>query len=267
MAAFLLVATMTGVVAAEQIQSDRPEVTESARLVPRGTAQLETGLFYSSQRAGGVPTEEVFGIEADLRIGVARDLELNLGGEPLARVRGPQDDTGFGDGTLAVRYRFIQGDEDDRWPPSVAVKPFVKLPVATEPIGTGRPDFGGLLLASFSLPSDLELEVNAGGAAVGQVDSSGYRAQAIASASLSRDIVGGLYGFLEFFYSSRQQRDQGQQLALNVGLVYRITPTFAVDAGVQTSVFGGGPDYLIRTGLTVLFGYSGTPGRARAATR
>jgi len=263
--ALFVIVSATNTTAAEEIQSDRPEVTESARLLPRGTAQLETGFLYSSQRAAGLPTEKVFGIEGVLRIGVARDFELNLESEPLVRVRGPQDDTGFGDVMLGVRYRFLEEAEDETWPPNLAVKPFVKLPVASEPVGTGRPDFGALLLASFALPWDVELEVNAGGAAIGQVDSGGYRAQAIASASLSRDILERLNAFVELFYSSRQQRGQGQQLALNVGLVYRITPTFAVDAGVQTSLFGGGPDYMIRTGLSVLFGRPGTRGPARAS--
>jgi Putative MetA-pathway of phenol degradation len=138
--------------------------------------------------------------------------------------------------------------------PSVAVKPFVKLPGAAEPIGTRKADFGLLLLASFSLPGEFELEVNAGAAAIGQTESSGYRGQAIASASVSRDIVPALFAFIELFYKSRGQRDEGQQLAINTGLVYRVTPTFAVDAGVQTSLFGQGPDYVIRTGLSVLFG-------------
>jgi hypothetical protein len=44
-----------------------------------------------------------------------------------------------------------------------------------------------------------------------------------------------------------------EQLALNVGLVYRLTSTLAVDAGVQTSVVGQGPDYVVRTGLSVLW--------------
>src|SRR5215470_189482 len=263
--ALFVIVSATNTTAAEEIQSDRPEVTESARLLPRGTAQLETGFLYSSQRAAGLPTEKVFGIEGVLRIGLARDFELNLESDPLVRVRGPQDDTGFGDVTLGVRYRFLEEAEDETWPPNLALKPFIKLPVASEPIGTGRPDFGALLLASIALPWDMELEVNAGGAAIGQVDSGGYRAQAIASASLSRDIVERLNAFVELFYSSRQHRDQGQQLALNVGLVYRITPTFAVDAGVQTSLFGEGPDYMIRTGLSVLFGRPGTRGPARAS--
>ena len=252
--ALLLATGLAGAAASEEIQPDRPEVTESARLVPRGAFQLETGFVFSGQRSAGMPTERIFGIEADLRIGVARQLEVDIEGDPLVRVRGPRDDTGFGDVTLGVRYRFLEEVDDERWPPSLAVKPYVKIPVASEPIGTGRPDFGLLLLASFSLPWDFELEVNAGAAAIGQVDSGRYRAQAIASAAVSRDIVHGLFGFAEFFYRSREQRDEGQQFNVNVGLVYRITPTLAVDAGVQTSLLGQGPDYVIRTGLSVLFG-------------
>ena len=201
----------------EEIHPDRPEVTESARLVPRGSVQLETGFVFASQRSAGMPTEKTFGIEADLRIGVARQLEVDIEGDPFVRVRGPEDGTGFGDITLGARYRFVEEIEDSAWPPSLAVKPYVKLPVAGEPIGTGRPDFGVLLLASFSLPLDFELEVNAGVAAIGQTESSGFRAQAIASAAVSHDITRELFAFLEVFYGSREQRDEGQHLALNAG--------------------------------------------------
>jgi hypothetical protein len=42
---------------------------------------------------GGLATERTFEAEADLRIGVSRDIELNLGCSPLVRVRGPENDT------------------------------------------------------------------------------------------------------------------------------------------------------------------------------
>ena len=94
--ALLLATGLAGAAASEEIQPDRPEVTESARLVSRGAFQLETGFVFSGQRSAGMPTERIFGIEADLRIGVARQLEVDIEGNPLVRVRGPQDDTGFG---------------------------------------------------------------------------------------------------------------------------------------------------------------------------
>ena len=239
---------------AGEIQPDRPEITESARLVPRGSFQLETGLAFSRESRAGETAEHRLDTEADLRIGVARNIEVDLEGEPFARVRGPQDDTGPGDITLGLRYRFLEGAEEEPWSPSLAIKPFVKLPIASEPIGSGRADFGVLFLASVALPLDFELEVNAGAAAVGQTHGSAYLGQAIVSASITRDLAPWIYAFVELFYNSRAQRDERDQFALNTGLVYRLTPTLTLDAGVQTSLLGQGPDYLIRTGLSVRFG-------------
>ncbi|HEY7039176.1 MAG TPA: transporter [Methylomirabilota bacterium] len=238
---------------AAEIEPDRPELTESARLVPRGAFQLESGLSYSRERRGGRPAEKTFEAETDLRIGLLHDVELNLDWEPLVRVRGPEDDTGIGDVTLGVRYRFVEGFEDALWPPHLGVKIFAKLPVAEEPLGTGRPDFGVLFLASLELPYDFELEVNLGGAALGQTRPNGYLAQGIATASLSRDLTPSLLSFLELLFNSPAERGERSQFAINVGLVYRLTRSLAIDAGIQTSLAGQGPDYVVRTGLSVLW--------------
>ena len=48
--ALLLATGLVGAAASEEIQPDRPEVTESARLVPRGAFQLETGFVFSGRR-------------------------------------------------------------------------------------------------------------------------------------------------------------------------------------------------------------------------
>jgi hypothetical protein len=250
--ALLLCVSLVGRAVAAEIEPDRPELTESARLVPRGSLQLETGVVFSGERRAGNASEHAFNIEADLRIGVTRQIEVDLEGEPFVRVRGPQDDTGFGDITVGLRYRFVEAFEDSLWPPSLAVKPFVKLPVAGQPIGTGRLDFGFLVLASFDLPRDFELEVNIGAAAIGQTRPNGYLGQAIATASLSRDLMPALNGFFEILFNSAEERDDSA-LAINTGVIYRVTPRFAVDAGVQTSLLGRGPDYVVRAGLSVRF--------------
>jgi hypothetical protein len=250
--ALLFVIVSASATLAADIDPDRPELTESAKLVPRGAVQLESGVEFSRERRAGLSTEKTFKAEADVRIGVSRDIELNLGWEPLVRVRGPEDDTGIGNVSLGVRYRFVEGREDELWPPYAAVKAFAILP-ADQPRGTGRPDFGLLLLGSFELPHEFELEVNLGGAAVGQTRPHGYLAQAIATASLSRELAPSLLGFLEFLFNTREERDGDEQLAINLGLVYRLGRKLAIDAGIQTSLVGKGPDYVVRTGLSVLW--------------
>ena len=249
----LLLALCAAPSIAAEIEPDRPELTESAKLVPRGATQLEFGPAFSRERQAGQAPEKTFQVEADLRIGLARNVELNLGWDPLVRVRGSDDDTGVGDVTLGVRYRFVEGFEDALWPPHLGVKVFAKLPAAEPPIGTGRPDFGVLLLASLELPHEFELEINLGAAAVGQRRTNGYLAQAIATTALSREIAPSLLGFLEMLYNSPDERGGRGMLAVNVGLIYRLTRRLAIDAAIQTSLAGQGPDYVVRTGLSVLW--------------
>jgi len=54
-------------------------------------------------------------------------------------------------------------------------------------------------------------------------------------------------------FNSRGERAGREQLAGNVGVVYRLTRSLAVDAGVQASLLGRGPDDVVRTGLSVLW--------------
>jgi outer membrane putative beta-barrel porin/alpha-amylase len=237
---------------ADEIQPDRPELTDSAKLVPVGSVQLEAGVALARTGRGGAVAEHTLGIEATLRIGAARHLELDLEGEPFVRVRGPRDDTGFDEVTLGLRYRLVQ-PVDDQDGLHVAVKPFVRLPVAGEPIGSGRPDAGLLLLLSFALPGDLELEVNAGGAAIGQTRPRGFMGQAVASAALSRDLAASVLGFVELLLNTAPERDDRGQVATNIGLVYRVTPDLTLDAAMQASLLGRGPDYVGRVGLSVRF--------------
>src|SRR5262245_36178181 len=251
--ALVLVGLFAATAGAADIEPDRPEVTESAKLLRRGFVQLESGLVFSRERRGGVPAEKTFEAEADLRFGLLHDVEVNLGWDPVVTVWGREDATGVGDVRLGVRYRFVEGIEDEPWPPHLAVKVFAKLPTTGEPISTGRPDFGVLLLGSFELPHDFELEVNVGAAAVGQAGSNRFLGQAIATASLSRDITQSMLLFLELLFNSRGEEGGREHVAVNVGFVYRLTRNLAIDAGFQTSVAGSGPDYVARTGLSVLW--------------
>ncbi len=250
----LLTLGAAGAVRAAEIEPDRPDVSESAKLVPRGAFQLETGIAFSRESKAGERAERRAEVEAELRIGVTRQFELDLRVEPFVRLRDSEEDTGHGDIALGFKYRFVEAFEGSPWPPDLAVKPFVKLPVADAPIGTGRPDFGLLLLATFELPSEFELEVNVGGVAVGQTRPNGYLGQALVSASLSRDLIAGLSGFAELFFNSAEERDGRDHLGFNTGLVYRLTRKLALDVAVQTSLLGQGPDYVFRAGVSVLFG-------------
>jgi len=242
----------TTVAAAQDINPDRPDLTTSAEIVPAGALQIETGLEYERARVGGGPTERQLSVQAVLRLGLTSALEISLEGMPFVWLRAGEEDHGSGDYTLGLKYRF-HAPAPDGAGPALAVKPFVKLPTAREPIGSERTDFGALLLMTLGLPWGLSLDANAGVAAIGQRRPDGYIPQGIASASLSWAATERLTTITELFFSTKDERDGRDSLLTTLALMYRITPRLAVDAGVRSTLTGQGPDWSAFIGLSVRF--------------
>jgi outer membrane putative beta-barrel porin/alpha-amylase len=234
------------------VAPDRPSVTNSAQTVPPGAIQIETGVEYARTSQAGAAAERRLTWQGTLRLGLTERLEARLEGEPVVRVRGSEDETGAGDLVLGLKYRFQDQAEGSRWP-SLGLEPFVKVPTAPRPIGSGRTDFGIVGLASWDLPWNLNLDVNAGLAAVGQSQPNGYLIQGLASASLGLQITGRLSGYVEVFFASRGERDGRHNLGFDTGLSFLLTRLVALDAAVETSLTGRGPDYAVRAGVSVRF--------------
>ncbi len=239
--------------AESEVSPDRPGVTDDTRTVPFGAFQIEAGLLFARTSVAASPAARQLAVETAFRAGVADRLEVRLEGDPLVRLRGAEEDTDHGDLTLGLRYRFLDPPAGRSWP-SLAVEPFVKIPIADAPIGSERPDFGFLAIASLDLPWQLSLDVNAGLAAVGQTRPNGYLLQALTAGSLGRAITQRLSTYVELFFASRRERDGRDALGLDAGFVYLLTRRIALDAAAGTSLTGRGPEYFFRAGGSARFG-------------
>ena len=239
--------------AAQDINPDRPDLTTSAELVPAGSLQLETGIEYERARAGGQPTGQMLSTQAVLRAGILRVLELSLEGEPFDWQRTDREASGSGDYTLGLKYRLFTPSEGSR-APMLSVKPIVKLPTASAPIGSERPDFGALLLATFGLPKGLTLDTNLGVVALGQRHPEGFIPQGIASGSLTTPLGDRLSAITELFFTTKEDRDSRASLRTTLAVMYKLTPRLALDAGVRTTLVGPGPDWSVFVGLSARFG-------------
>jgi len=235
-----------------EIQPDRASLTTSTNIVGAGAVQLETGFNYGHERIGGQPTRKQFSLEADLRIGLTDDLEVGFTSMPLVRLRGDVDDTNHGDFTLTAKWRFFKPAPGSPWP-ELAVYPSVTLPVSEPPFGSDKTNVGALLLASFELPWQLGLDLNAGMFALGQSRPSGYLLQAFVGAGLSRDL-GPFNVFTDVVYTSRDTRDGRDTVILDGGVAYWPARDVALDASVVTSLAGQAPDWTVRAGVSVRFG-------------
>lgn len=250
----LAVALVAPAVASAQqpsVEPDRPDQTSRPTTLSRGAVQFEGGVEYERTGLDG-PDERAFRVAATLRFGLTDRLELRLEGEPFVRLRSDEEASGFGDLTLSIRYRFLDVREDSAWP-ALAVQPSVKLPTANDPIGSERADFGLMFIAGFDLPGGFAAAVNAGVAAIGQRDPDGYLAQALASAGIGRELIADKLGaYLEVLFSSRDERDGRDRVGIGTGLGWKVARRLVLDLGFETTVAGDGPDYLIRSGLSVL---------------
>src|SRR5262245_28636669 len=239
---------------APEVAPDRPSVSTSTQTIAPGGVQLESGIQYASTHQAAAPDDRQGTVQATLRVGLTPRLEARLEGAPLVWLRGTEEDTGFGDLSVGVKYRFLDQAEG-AWRPSLGVEPFVKLPSASPPIGSGRTDFGITGLISWDLPRGLHLDANAGVAAISQSDPDGFLVQATTSASLSKNITKGLSVYVELFFASPAEHGDRNSLGFDTGAVYLLTRRLALDAAVGTTLTGRGPDYVMRAGLSVLFGH------------
>ena len=237
----------------EPISPDRAGASVSATTVGRGVTQVESGLQYAHESIGGSPAQRRFSVQLAVRGGLTDNLELGVIGEPLVSLSGASDATNIGALELNAKYVFFESPSGSAWP-TLGLQPFVKLPVAEQPIDSGKTDFGLTLLASFDLPAELSLDFNAGVAALGQSSRAGYLAQAQAALGLSRDFGRLLSLFTDLAYASREEHHGRSSLALDAGVLWRPTPNIALDASVVTSLVGQGPDWALRAGVSVRFG-------------
>jgi hypothetical protein len=248
----LVLAAAPGFAQEDDLNSDRPGVGTSAITVPRGTLQLETGIDYARERRAGEPTERRTSLATLVRFGLLDGVELRLEGEPVVALRGVDDVTDVGDFVLAAKLRLLEGTEGVSRP-TLAVLPAVKLPTASDRIGSERVDALLLGLASWSF-GRIGADLNAGVAAIAQRAPSGYLVQGIVTGGLSADVTDKLKLLGEVFYNSPSERDGDDLVGAVAGVAYLLTRRLAIDAAVITLLAGRGPDYRLQAGLTVRFG-------------
>jgi hypothetical protein len=237
-----------------RVMPDRPDLTDSAETIPRGTAQIETGVTFLRDASGDRPVRRL-AVSGLLRLGLAETFEARLGADVFVRERGDGSGTsGVGDTTLGAKWHVL---DDQGWRPAVGLLPFVKLPTASrgKGLGSGRVDFGGILALGKDLPADWHVDLNFGLIGVSLSEApGGLFLQKVATGSFSWAVTDRVAPFWEFFYVSRDSPTAQFSVGTNFGVVVWAHPRVAIDVAGGFRLAGASPDWVVTGGLTVLLG-------------
>ena len=207
--------------------TDRPDVTESAEVVPFKTVQIEAGLLHVEDDEGGVKSESD-GIGGVLfRIGISEPVELRFGwggylSQTVRQGGGNVGSDGSDDLNLGVKINL--GDEDGR-KPSMALIVATTLPTGGDEVSTDRFDPAVVFAGSSTFTDRLSL---------------GYNAGLVWSSAPASG--GGTTTDLDVVYSTALGIGVGRKL----GTFVEVFGTVPVDSGDSTVSLDGGVTYLLR---------------------
>lgn len=140
----------------------RPGLGTPACTMAPGQVSVETSLAdWTLDKQGGDRTDTVLIGDTSVRIGLTDSIEAQIGWTPLGIVRdrtgGAVDrSTRSGDATLGIKANLHNPDGSGL---SVAVQPFVTLPIGRAPVGSGDWGAGLVVPITYDLSKTVNLEV------------------------------------------------------------------------------------------------------------
>ena len=168
---------------------DRPGLNTPACTIDKGRVSVEASLAdWTLDRQGSDRTDTVLIGDTVARIGVSDTIEARIGWTSFGheRERGGGTTNGVGDVTLGFKVNLANPDGEKL---SVALLPYVIVPVGKMPIGAG--DWGGgvLLPVTYSIGDKVQLEATGEVEAAVDGDGSGRHLRYSGAGGLALDVT------------------------------------------------------------------------------
>jgi hypothetical protein len=243
-----------------ELETDRPDQTESPITVDAGHFQIEADLvsyLYTDQ--DGLKREDLSGPVLNLKAGLLDNVDLQLVLSPYNRSRVTDGTTapeqtetfsGFGDTQVRLKVNFWGNDGGST---ALAMMPFIQLPTGDEGLSSDAVEGGMIFPFGFGLPAGLDA------VAMWEVDflrNAGDRschADFVQSITVGRHLTGKLSGYVEFFTVVGTERSSDWVGQFDFGLNYLVHPNLKFDAGVNLGVTASAPDWNPFVGVTWRF--------------
>jgi acyl-CoA-binding protein len=217
------------------METDRPDVTESAYSVPAGHFQVETDLVrhVRNTSSGERNINNTYNL-ANYKLGLSNKMDIQfvvptyvtVTTRNLATRQITGKASGFDDISVRLKYNFW-GNSGGK--SALAMLPYVTLP--TSSISNNGVQGGIIFPFALELANDWKFGSQAAFSLVKE-DDDRYHTEYLYSFTFGHPLVGHLDGFVESFITYSTYDKQAQVFA-NGGLVFAITGNFNIDAGIN----------------------------------
>jgi hypothetical protein len=248
--------------ALREMNTDRPDKTESPYTVDAGHFQLEMDFatlgFDHSKASGSDIKTDTWGIApVNLKAGLLNNVDLQVVIDTFDEVRTEDRfaksvvrERGFGGITSRLKIN-LWGNDGGKT--AFALMPFVEFPTSG-----GRFDEkliqGGLILPlAVHLPLGWDMGVMTEFDLDHSEDNRDLQGVFINSVTFSHDIAGKLGGYLEFFSETSTEADAPWIGTVDCGLTYGLTANSQLDGGINFGVTEAAPDIQYFIGLSYRF--------------
>ena len=248
----LLALSLPASAAEEPLVTDRPDQTESAEVVPKGTLQLEAGWTFTRDDEGAAWLEQHEIPQTLLRVGVSRRIELRFGwdGYATSEIESPAgrvDHDGVGDASLGLKalLRPATGRE-----PQIALLAGTTLPVGDDEVTSDEADPELRLALAHDLTDRLSLGYNVGVARESE-PGEGSRELAFGTVALGIGLGDRTGMFLELFGDTPLDSGDGDgAISFDAGVTYLLRETVQLDLAAGRRLGGAAPDWFLGVGLS-----------------
>lgn len=222
-----------------EMETDRPDVTESPYTVDAGHLQYETDFVRLVKEKSEVQkTHTLLLNQANLKIGLTKSTAIQIGFQTYGRqketdiVSGSTETThGFGDMTLRIKQNLVGNDHGNF---ALALLPYIKFPTSKYD-ETSRFEGGLIVPMLYKLPGEWNLGFQVEVDRLKDKDQQAMHTELLQTLAISHQIIKNIDGIVETYYTYDFKAHQLSNF-LNAAIQIEVAKDFKLDAGVNYGI-------------------------------
>jgi len=220
-----------------EMETDRPDVTESPYTIDAGHIQYETDLFRVEHEKSALSEDRrIFVNNANLKIGLLKQTAVQVSFESFIWQKEKDEDAtmrskGRGDVMIRIKQNLL-GDDKGNF--ALAILPYLRIPTAK--YTDGNKYEGGLIIPmSYKLPGEWKLGTQIEADRENDQETNTMHSDLLQSLTISHELFKNLDGIAETYYRYDLNGHHWKNF-INAAAQYKVSKDFMLDAGLNYGI-------------------------------